>query len=360
MSRTTTRRSKRTPRTKVARTARIASLPSVGTTLATRTPFPSRCASLAARCSRPLSSRSLTRLRIVRRRNRAPGTAAARPSPHPRAETLLRREAKTYNADHLDIALRTLARSTSGAQLPRLLAVRLADDAVEVLLDEPLERAPRGFVDTGLRRTWKTQTAANWEALDRYARDTVHPAPALVHVGNRGADEYLIDLETAGVLSICGDREECVAFLEHVLNQVTAPGVNQHVDLMVVGKELHSLAGDENVRRYDTLRDAANDVEQIAQVTTRALDTAGCATTFEARQADPTDTWAPTLLLCADEPDPDDLSVLSSLHSGTGNRARLSSSPPRSVSGTSISTAGPCCCSRSDSNSNPSDSRRRR
>lgn len=185
---------------------------------------------------------------VARRRQfrwRRPGRAVqATPVELAAVERTLLTKGSAHVADvtWLDEAMRGLAQqlaSDRSSRIPDVVAAKLTDDELELVLARPSQDAPEPWRvdDFGLRWTLDRSTAL--PELDR--ERSFGPLPALVSVGYTGAGEHwLIDLEMVGSISLTGDRERCVALLRYMAaelaHNVWSDGLR--VDLVGVGDEL--------------------------------------------------------------------------------------------------------------------------
>lgn len=147
-----------------------------------------------------------------------------------RAGRLLRVNQEPVTLDVLQASLRALLRTCreTGRPLPRVGAVLLDPERIDLHLAEPYEPAPEGlspFRAVGTRR-WRLDdvpTAVTGEGVidDGKATD---PYPALVTVGTTGDALVMVNLEAAGTLAVTGDPESVLAALRALaLELVTSP-----------------------------------------------------------------------------------------------------------------------------------------
>jgi hypothetical protein len=164
----------------------------------------------------------LERRRRVQQRHRRPGEHLAPPATRLQAAEAQRQAAAALlDSRLLDVALRVAAASAGGTGLPPLRWVEARGDSIHLVLTEPAE-PPRGF---------RAETPDRWclavthrELLELEAAATP-PLPTLCPLGATvdGA-ELLIDLESAGVLTVDGDDPQRQGLLRAIaVAAATAP-----------------------------------------------------------------------------------------------------------------------------------------
>jgi DNA-binding SARP family transcriptional activator len=119
-------------------------------------------------------------------------------------------------AGRVDLAFRhawaAFRRSGCDAR-PSVLAVRVGDLGVELLLDEAWPDAPDRFVASAGGHEWALGADVDTAELQASAADEPAPLPALVSVGVTPEGPVLIDLISAGTLSVEGDAGAVATFL---------------------------------------------------------------------------------------------------------------------------------------------------
>lgn len=148
-----------------------------------------------------------------------PGTAGPEVStPEPAATTGI--------AERVDLALRHAwsALRQSGRSAPSVIAVRVGDLGVEILLDTPDPDAPGRFVASDGGHVWALGPEVADDDLRRSVGQEPAPLPALLTVGTTPEGPVLVDLVNAGTLSVEGDATLVGAFLAgSALELATAP-----------------------------------------------------------------------------------------------------------------------------------------
>jgi DNA-binding SARP family transcriptional activator len=214
----------------------------------------------------------LTALRLSRRRRRRPAPLLT--SSTQRVESDLRRTASA-SANRVDLSLRAFGRALRrvDSRKVQFLAVRDLGDHVEILLDTPLAHDPEGFVPTDDRRGWITSPNLTIDRLRELADGEPAPAPCLVSVGNLVDDVMLIDLDTAGLLTVNGDVPEVESVIRHLAVELATSELADHLEVLVVGGHILGEIGDAHPRvRHLDLEDAIAELEAISDDNERALD----------------------------------------------------------------------------------------
>lgn len=265
----------------------------------------------------------LARLRRVQQRRRVHGRRPRTPGPHLESvESRLRRAADLEAAELLDLALRAFAAGarTMREPVPGVLAVRAGTEQVELLLADPPPQPPKGFQPTGDEHGWITDPDLDADDLRALASGQAAPLPALVSLGQLDGDHLLVDLETAGVLTIGGETEAADSAIRSIAMQLATSIWVDHVDVLLVGAPSLDIAGAARVRHVPDLEEAVDELAALAGSIADALDAAECSSTLQARCSDKHDDgWIPTVLVCAREIDDSTLERLVEI-AGGGNR----------------------------------------
>lgn len=285
----------------------------------------------------------LTRLRQVQQRRRRPGQRARRPRPDlAPIETAIRVGAGTDNAQLLDLGLRAfldgLHRQKASAPV-EVQAVRLLDHRLEVLLDRPIDQNPEGFEDLGERRAWRSTRALTGERLARLAAESPAPLPALVALGIADGGELLIDLETAGLLTITGAGEHTESFVRRLATELATSTWADHLDVLIADPKLGDLTGTQRMRHVESIDEALDELAAAGRLISAALDAAGCENTLAGRVAGlGTADWTPTVLVHAGPLTPEQRDRLGNIvgSGGRGVAAVIASDPSTSAWSISI------------------------
>lgn len=249
-----------------------------------------------------LLAASIVALLDRRRRNQRRRGATAEPVDEQQlwTEIALRRGADTKGATRLDLALRALVTGLhrQGGDDIAVLAVRVDGDSIEVLLDAPAGSPPEGFYTTGDPRGWRLHDHMTDADLIRLGDGATSPFPALVTIGTADGDPVLIDVETAGIVTITGPDDTTGPYLRRIAAEFATSGWADHLDIITIGEPIAHLPGTNRARHFDTFDDARRHLQGIATATAAELESAGHPTTTAARLADEHgDGWIPTILI---------------------------------------------------------------
>ena len=239
----------------------------------------------------------LTRLRRSQSRRRKPGSTPHRPSTGTSViETALRHDADVPRLTRLNASLRAFANGLPPDSVPEIAAVRVAADEVEVLLSSSISTVPAGFEDRGDRRAFATEPHLSAAALAALGvRDGPAPWPAIVSVGNLGPDVVLLDLETAGLLTV--DGADAQSTVRRMAAELAASPLSDLLDLVVVGEDF-DLAASERVRVVETADLGIDAIEQAIRATSELLERIGVTDTPTARCARASEhVWGVTILV---------------------------------------------------------------
>ncbi len=246
----------------------------------------------------------LHRLRHVQRRRRRPGRRLPAPRPEiEQVERQLRVGGDLDEAMFLDAALRAFAAGAAGTRgaPPEVLAVRVDGGQVELLLEKAPDRPPQGFVATDDTRGWISDPRVTAKELRALGGGTAAPLPALVAIGDIDGGRLLIDLETAGTLTVDGDPQHVEAFIRRIGAELATSIWTDHVDVLAVGATELDIVGTQRTRQFNNFDEALDELAAGAKAVRDALESAHSARTLAARLSEhPDDGWIPTILVCAD------------------------------------------------------------
>lgn len=242
----------------------------------------------------------LTRLRRSQQRRRRPGRPPHLPPAETSAfETALRRSADTAQTDRLSTTLRAFAAGSDGDVVPELAAVRVGEGEIELLLGQPIDATPPGFEDRGERRAFASLESVDHAILAGLAGETPAPWPAVVAVGQLGADVVLVDLETAGVLTVGGDQAPDT--IRRMVAELAASPISDLIDIVLVGNEIELPASD-RIRSVDSIDSALDMIELAHNATSDSLELVGDADTATARRSHSAEHgWGVTLMALLEE-----------------------------------------------------------
>ena len=171
-------------------------------------------------------------------------------------EIRLRHAADLDGATRLDLALRALATGLNrrGSDDIAILAVRLDGDSIEVLLDKPAAAPLAGFTSIGDPRGWRLDGGLTDDDLRVLANGATAPLPSLVTIGTADGDPVLIDIETAGLLTISGPTPMTNPYLRRIATELATSTWTDHLDLLTVGEALGDVIGTQRSRHFDVAR----------------------------------------------------------------------------------------------------------
>jgi len=290
-----------------------------------------------------LAASTLEALRRLRRRqfrDRTPGrTIGSTPvglAPMEKA-LLTRGAAGVADVDWLNTALGGLARSIAARShgvLPDVVAVRLAESELELVLTAPRQDPPAPWRadENGLRWSLARSDAMPFDA--EAAREQSAPYPTLATVGYTAAGEHwLVDLERVGALSLVGDPARCLDLARFLAAELAHNSWSDQllVTLVGFGNELAGL-NPSRVQHRSSVAQAARDAHATLRETAQVLGASG-TDVLEGRLRDSVvgDGWSPHVLLVAPaaeapsdpaEPDADRQALLGLLDAMRAQRSR--------------------------------------
>jgi len=136
------------------------------------------------------------------------------------------------------------------------------------------------------------------DELRLLAEGTPAPLPSLITLGTVDGGNLLIDIETAGILSIDADEQQAVALIRRVATELATSTWVDHVDVLAVGiPAAGDIAGAQRVRHLPDLPAALDELAAIAAATSEALAAVNARSTLAARLGENGDAWTPTILV---------------------------------------------------------------
>lgn len=237
---------------------------------------------------------AITGLRRRQRRLREPGRMIRLPGPETlRAERSVRAAADIEGADRLDLALRALASQVTGA--PPIEAVRVRDGEVEVLFSAPAAGESGPWEGCGTRAWYLPASTPDTVLVSLADRGCI--APALVGIGRADAGDVLVDLESAGPLTVHGAAKDVTAVLWSMVLDLATHGWADDVRVIVHGVDDRGLNALDRIETASDLDALLSDVEEEARARADALARSGSSSTWDARLASLGDGWAPTVVV---------------------------------------------------------------
>ncbi len=244
--------------------------------------------------------------RFQQRRNRKPCERISMPDPQTATPELeLRAVADPQGVDDIDRALRFLAAwaRETGAQLPKLFALRLSDDTVELYLHEAAT-LPEPFVLVSDDRMACSLTPA---AIPDFTPRPTAPYPGLVTLGQDPANGHiLVDLEQIGSLNIQGpDETTTEGALTALAIELACSKWADDLQITVVGfaPELADALNTGRVQYVEDARSLMSSLRGRSRAYTQAFEDLRVDGPQQARTTADTDTWTPEIVLLRHLPD---------------------------------------------------------
>jgi len=244
--------------------------------------------------------------RIQQRRNRKPGQRISMPDLETATTELeLRAVEDPQGVDDIDRALRFIANwaHETGAQLPKLFALRLSEETVELYLDEPADLpAPYTSVSED-RMAWAVTPAE----IPEFTPRPTAPYPGLVTLGQDPANGHiLVDLEQIGSLNIQGpDDATTEGALTALAIELACSKWADDLQVTVVGfaPELAEAFDTGRIQYVEDIRSLMSSLRGRARAYTQAFDALQVDGPQQARTTADTDTWTPEIVLLRHLPD---------------------------------------------------------
>ena len=207
-------------------------------------------------------------------------------------------------ADWLDRALRGLMQTTADrpdGQLPDVIAVRVSNDQLTLILTGPETDAPAPWQVSHDGTRWSIgrddDLSYDPERRDRYFA----PYPTLASIGYTDCGEqWLLDLERIAALSLAGDTDRCLDLARFLAAELAHNTWSEMLRVILVGFGEELVAANPDRLAYtDDLAKAAALLASRLDATTTALHTLD-TDVLDGRLRDIVgDQWAPTVLLVA-------------------------------------------------------------
>ena len=246
---------------------------------------------------------TLVALRFRASRRRRPGMRMLGASTRGPAETALLTVEDPDAVDRLDTALRHLADTCNTEHLtpPLLHGATISGSHITLHLAEPADPISPWRTDTTTDDQWHLPANTPLPDTNRIT-NTPAPYPALATLGRSHDALVLLDLETAGAITLTGDPDRIVAVLTALAVELAVSGWADHLHVTTVGF---------GVRLAETLPDrlhyapdidtALDHADTRAGHTHDALTRDGATSTLDARaRGVAEDSWIPHIILTAD------------------------------------------------------------
>jgi DNA-binding SARP family transcriptional activator len=212
-------------------------------------------------------------------------------------------------ATRVESALRTLldAAERSGRPLPSIHGVVVDAYGVELVVAEPLS-PPSPWIAGADDSRWRL---ANHD-VDSELPSRSEPLPALAPIGTVTASnaEVLVNLESAGVLTVAGEPTRATGVVRAMAAALSGLPWSGALNLILVGfgTELQTVP---HVRSVAAVGDVISELRSTAGVMQDLLAVHRCPDAFQARvRGLAGDGWPPTVVMCAESPADADLAEL--------------------------------------------------
>lgn len=252
----------------------------------------------------------LNRLRRAQQRHRREGMRIAMPGPElQEAEQLLRWSADLESATWVDSCLRLLVASCRDhvVRPPSVVAVRVLERAVELLVDDPRDVAVPPFESHGSRSSWFLPKSPELlESAHSDARiagiDVI--TPALVTLGTAPDGLFLWDLEQTGSAAVAGESADDV--LRAMAVELATSSWCDQANVILVGDGPDDFSGSrepslavlDRVRAVGDLVEVLPESRHVVSERTLMLDAVGFERTSDARFAMSGDGWDVSIVFC--------------------------------------------------------------
>lgn len=234
----------------------------------------------------------IDRDRRTRRRLRRPGDPIRRPptalEPHEHHLRSIGAQEAVGWVDSVNRHLRSVLAAMAGEERPAVVAVRVGDRGVEVLLDRAAS-APATFVGEDEGRTWRLDPDVSLEVLAELGAGQPPACPALVTIGGTAEGPVLVDLEHLGQLTVRGDPHKTEQFLRGLTIELATAPWAEDVRVSAIG------AGGVQVPGVAVSDDAEGMAASIAGAGKHARDLLGEMSVRVARLAADGDPWSLTV-----------------------------------------------------------------
>lgn len=202
----------------------------------------------------------------------------------------------------LDEALRGLARLLAEdwlAPLPDVVAARVSPQVLELLLAVPVATAPDPWTVVGEGERWVLRRDAELAVNPGLRGSVLAPFPTLASVGyTTDGDQWLLDLERLGAVSITGDPARCVDLLRFLAAELAHNPWSDVLTLTVAGfgEELAPLAEGRLCCQPDVAAAATGTAAQLRGASRAMTEIGTDVLTGRVRDLSG-DAWAPSVLL---------------------------------------------------------------
>ncbi len=260
----------------------------------------------------------IDRMRRAQSRHRSTGLRIALPEGDlVELERGLRMASDQGSADWIDLSLRLLSVTVRqhGLETPAVVAVRLRDDAVEIILDAalPTSPAPPPFESGPDGTRWiLTKSGSRIEALrnDPKVVGVDAPLPSLVTLGRDELGVFMVNIEKAGSVAVSG--EDTLRLVQAIAVELATAKWADQIDLVLVGFGDIS-EGLERVSHARSLHSVGARMERRVRERAALLTLVDRATNDETRWSEGGDAWDLSVVVCSPDASVDERVALEDL-----------------------------------------------
>ncbi len=201
----------------------------------------------------------LARLRRTQRRRLPNGRMPVPPSTNAvQFDQQLQSAADPDAALFLDASLRIMSSRVDASAPPNIIGVSLDSNEVSIHLNSPIE-APPGFHTGDDGMTWSLRRDVGLEQLLDEADGVPAPLPTLATVGKARGNEFLLNLEHMGALSLEGSSDAIAGLCSALAMQLASSHLADDLTVLCVGfgQELTVM------ERVEYVPDVASAIERI-------------------------------------------------------------------------------------------------
>ena len=230
-------------------------------------------------------------------------------------ETALRTSEAPEVAELVDLGLRAMAAAVrrDGMESPDAVGVLVGPEMLEILLAAETPAAPEPFVLSHSRRRWGLPVDIPIEQLRQAAAGTASPVPALVTLGTTENEVLLLNVESTGLTALGGDHDAARAMLASFAVELATCRWADFIELILVGFG-HELRRLERARVAGSVGEVLPWLERKAGDVADLLGETKAHSVLAARVADDSpDSWVPAVVLCAEQPTPEEVMRLVAL-----------------------------------------------
>ncbi|GAA4660122.1 LysM peptidoglycan-binding domain-containing protein [Arthrobacter cryoconiti] len=254
--------------------------------------------------------------RFRQQRRRKAGERIAMPAQDIAVTELeLRAAEDPAGVDDIDQSLHFLATWAfdNDLALPKLFAVRLSPQTVEVYLDQPASLPAPFEAVSDDDCAWSIDP----RKLPDFEPKTASPYPALVTLGQDAADGHiLVDLEQIGALNLAGDPEMTQGALTALAIELACSKWSEELRVSIVGfaPELPSAFDTGRVRYIKDVQELVSNLAARAAQDAELLRKLDIDSSHDARiSAKTEDSWPPEIILLVQMPDDETAQKLATL-----------------------------------------------